>query len=117
MFIFYYKCNKINPNCGGSPIDSLDWIKKKPTTNSINKNYNKCFQYPATLALNHVEIGKHSERTTKFKPFIDKYNGEGLNYPSKKLLEKIQESIWQFLLMFCLLKKKKIYPACVSKHN
>ena len=26
--LLYYKCNKTNPNCGGSYIDSLDWIKK-----------------------------------------------------------------------------------------
>ena len=26
--LLYYKCHKTNPNCGGSYIDSLDWIKK-----------------------------------------------------------------------------------------
>ena len=25
----YYKCHKINPNHGGSYIDSPDWIKNK----------------------------------------------------------------------------------------
>ena len=34
----YYKCYKINPNCGGSYTDSPDWIKNKKTTiNLINK--------------------------------------------------------------------------------
>ena len=34
----YYKCYKINPNCGGSYTDSPDWIKNKKTTISlINK--------------------------------------------------------------------------------
>ena len=27
--LLYYKCHKINPNRGGSYIDSLDWIKNK----------------------------------------------------------------------------------------
>ena len=27
--LLYYKCHKINPNCGGSYIDSPDWIKNK----------------------------------------------------------------------------------------
>ena len=27
--LLYYKCHKINLNCGGSYIDSLDWIKNK----------------------------------------------------------------------------------------
>ena len=27
--LLYHKCHKINPNCGGSYIDSPDWIKNK----------------------------------------------------------------------------------------
>ena len=57
--LLYYKCHKINPNCGGSYIDFPDWIKSKNATiNSINKKDNKCFQYPLTVALNHEEIKK-----------------------------------------------------------
>ena len=45
VHLLYYKCYKINPNCGGSYIDSPDWIKiKKATINSINEKDNKCFQ-------------------------------------------------------------------------
>ena len=29
-------------------------------------------------------MGKDSERITKFKPFIDRYNWEGIDYPSEK---------------------------------
>ena len=28
VYLLYYKCHKINPNCGGSYIDSPNWIKK-----------------------------------------------------------------------------------------
>ena len=36
--LLYYKCCKINPNRGGSYIDSPNWIKtKKATINPINK--------------------------------------------------------------------------------
>ena len=39
--ILCYKCYKINSNCKGSCIDSLDWIKnKKRTISTINKNVN-----------------------------------------------------------------------------
>ena len=42
--LLYCKYHKINPNRGGSYIDSPDWIKsKKGTINSINKKDNKCF--------------------------------------------------------------------------
>ena len=61
-----YKCHKININCGGSYIDSPDWIKNKKTTiNRIKKIYNKCFQYVVTVALNYEEIKKRSPKNNK----------------------------------------------------
>ena len=58
--LLYYKFHKINPNRGGSYMDSPDWVKnKKATINPINKIDNKCFQYTVTVALNHVEIKKY----------------------------------------------------------
>ena len=52
VHLLYYKDHKINPDCGGSYIDSSDWIKnKKATINPINKRDNKCFQYTVTVAL------------------------------------------------------------------
>ena len=83
--LLYYKCHKINPNHGGSYMDSPDWVKKKNTTiYPINKKDNKCFQYVVTVVLNHEEIGQHAERITKIKPFINKYKWEGINVPSEK---------------------------------
>ena len=29
VHLLYYKCHKINPNCGGLYIDFTDWIKNK----------------------------------------------------------------------------------------
>ena len=43
-----------------------------------------CNNITVTVALNHEEIGKHPERITKIKSFINKYNWEGINYPTKK---------------------------------
>ena len=64
----------MNPNCVGSYADSSDWMKnKKATINPINEKETKSFQYAITVALNYEEIGKHVERITKIKPFINKY--------------------------------------------
>ena len=50
VHLLYYKCHKINPNRGGSYIDSPDSIKnKKATINPINIKDNKCFQYAVTI--------------------------------------------------------------------
>ena len=53
VHLLYYKCQRINLNCGGSYIDSSDWIKKekKATINPVYKKH-KCFQYAITVALN-----------------------------------------------------------------
>ena len=29
VYLFHYKCHKINPNCDGLYIDFSEWIKKK----------------------------------------------------------------------------------------
>ena len=84
--VLYYKCHKINPNCGGSYIDSRDWIKnKKAAINPINKKDNKCFQCAVTVALNHAEIKKYLQRITKNKLFINKCNWERINFSSGKV--------------------------------
>ena len=44
VHLIYYKCHKINPNCGGSYVDSPNWIKnKKGTVNPLNKKDSKWF--------------------------------------------------------------------------
>ena len=85
VLLLYYKCHKINLNRGGSYIDSPHWIKsKKATMNPINKKDNKCFQYTVTVALKYDEIKKDPQRITKLKPFINKYNWEGVSFLSEK---------------------------------
>ena len=78
----YYKYHKINLNCGGSHIDSPDWIKNKTTTiYPINKKDNKCFQYAIAVALKNIKI-------TKIKHCINKYNWKGKTIHQKKMIGK-----------------------------
>ena len=66
VHLLYYKCHKINLNCGGSNIDSPDRIKnEKATINPINKKDSKCFQYTVTVSLNHEEIKKRFAKNIK----------------------------------------------------
>ena len=55
--------------------------KQKAAINPINKKDNKCFQYVVEVALNYEEIKKDPQEITKMKPFINKYNLEGLDIP------------------------------------
>ena len=88
VHLLYCKCHKINPNCGGSYINSPDWIEnQKATINPINKKDNKCFQYAVTVTLNHKEIKKKKKKTetiTKVRPFINNYNWKEEGFQMKK---------------------------------
>ena len=80
--LLYYNFHKINLNCGGSYIDSTNWIKNKMSKiNSIIKKDNKSFQY---AVFNYKEIKQDLQRITMIKSFIKKYNWEGINYPPEK---------------------------------
>ena len=69
-------------------------------------------------ALNHEEIGKHTERITKVKSFINTYKWEITNFPSEKddwkTFEKNNITI---SLNNLYVKKEKIYPAYIPKNN
>ena len=41
--------------------------------NPVNED-DKYFQFAATIALNHKEIGKNPHRISKMKPFTNKFN-------------------------------------------
>ena len=51
--------------------------------NPINKKDSKCFPYVVAVALNYEEIKKNLQRITKIKPFINKYNWEGMPFINK----------------------------------
>ena len=58
LHLLSYKCYKINPNRGGSCIDSPDWIKN-----------NKLFQCAVTVVLNHEECKRRSVNNNKDETF------------------------------------------------
>ena len=78
-----YVLYKINVKRGGSYIDSPHWIKKEKSNNNSKNKDDKCFQYVATVALNHKEIKRDPQRISKIKSFINKYYWNGIKYPSK----------------------------------
>ena len=51
LYLLYYKCHKVNTNCGRSYIDSPDWMKNKKTINPVSKK-DKCFKCAVTVLLN-----------------------------------------------------------------
>ena len=58
------------------------WLKNKKTTINPKSNYNKCFQYSLTLALNYEQTKKDPQTLPKVKPFIYQYNWKEISFPS-----------------------------------
>ena len=116
--LLYYKCHKINFRRGGSYTNSRDWIKNnKATINPKNKD-DKCFQYAVTVAFNYGETETHSKGSSNIRAFMNKYNWDGIKYPSKidarKTFEKNNPSI---ALNPLYIKKIEICPGYISKIN
>ena len=68
-----------------SELNSLGWLrgKKKLITNNNNNNNNSNFQNALDGVLNHQTIETHPERISKLKPYINKYNWEGINFSAR----------------------------------
>ena len=70
----HYKCHKVNFRCGGSYIDSTDWINRKKVTINPKTTDDKCFQYAVTVALSYEKNESHPESVSTIKVFINKFN-------------------------------------------
>ena len=81
---------------------------KKSTTNPTNKKDSRCFQYAMAVPLNHEETGKRSEKITKIKPFVNKYNWLGIQFPSEKGdCKKFEKNNLTIALNVLYVKKEK----------
>ena len=115
-----YHIHKTNLKRGKSYIKSPEWIlNKRATINPKNKD-NKCFQYSITVALNHQNIENHPERIWNIKPFINKYNWEGIEFSAGikdwKRFERNKKTIALNVLLVPH-NEKKINLAYKSKYN
>ena len=113
VYLLYQKYHKINPNQGGSYINSPNQIKNKNTTiNHINDD-DKYFQYAPTVALNNKEIGRNYQRLSKIKYLISK--------KLEKNTFSTRKDDWKTTPIFALnklyVKKMNIYPVYISKQK
>ena len=75
--------HKMEIKRGSSYIESPEWRKnKKAAIKPWNTKDNRCFLYAITIALNYQEISNRPERISKLKPFIPKYNWDGIDFPA-----------------------------------
>ena len=77
-------------------LNSSEWLRRRKEI--IINGYNT-FQKALDDALNYQNIETHSERISKIKSYVIKYNWKGIEFPVGKNLNKI---IRQLLLMYYL---------------
>ena len=61
-----------------SELNSLEWLQGKKEAIINNDN---CFKNTLDDALNYQTIKTNQERISKLKPYINKYNWEGIDFP------------------------------------
>ena len=92
--LLYYYFHKIHMRRGEVYIDSFEWMKnKKAKINPKNIDDDNYFQYSIPVALNHQNTGRNPQRKSKIKPFITKYNWQGIEFPAgPKDWEKLEQN-------------------------
>ena len=96
-----------------SELNFLGWLQCKKEA-IINNNNN--FQNALHDALNYQTIESNPQRISKLKPYINKYNWEGINFPAgSKKIEQNNDTISYYII--CKTQCKKISVVYKSKHN
>ena len=71
-----------------SELNSFGWLRGKKEAiinnnkNNNNNNNNNDFQNALDDALNYQTIEKDPQRISKLKPYINKYNWKGIEFPA-----------------------------------
>ena len=63
-----------------SQLNSLGWLRGEKEARINNNNNNNNFQNALDDSLNYQTIEKDRQRISKLKPYITKYNWEGINF-------------------------------------
>ena len=102
-----------------SELNSLGWLwgKEAIINNNNNNNNNKDFKNALDDALNYQSIQTHPERISKLKPYINKYNWKGIDFPAgSKKWQKFERNN-KTIALNVKHNTKKISVPYRSKHN
>ena len=116
--LLYYKCHKITFKRGETYIDSPDWIKKKKATINPKTDDDKCFQNATRTTLNFEKIEKDPQKNLNIIAFINNYDWEGINHPSKiEDSKRFEKNNPANALNILYIKEKEVCIAYISKIN
>ena len=78
---------------GSSYIKLPEWIENKHAVlNPKNERDDECFKWAVIAALHHEDIGNDPQRISKLKPFVSRYNWDGIKFPATtNLISKFEK--------------------------
>ena len=101
----WLRCNKeaiINDN--NSNNNNNNYNNNTNINNNNNNNNNNNFQNALNDALNYQTIEKDPQRISKLKPYINKYNWEGINFPAgSKEWQRFERIMVHLIHLICYM--------------
>ena len=103
---------------GSSYIPVPEWIATKKAVINPKNTDEECFKWAVIAALHHEEIGVHPERISKLKPYAERYDWSGLEFPvSVNKIGKFEKNNPEIAVNVLFASKNSIYTARRSEFN
>ena len=97
---------------GGKYLPLPDKIKNKHACINVENNDEKCFKWAILATLNNEDIAHNYARATKYCPYQDELDEEGLVYPvdpmNKKMLKRFEENNGLLINISGLTEKNEV---------
>ena len=91
-----------------SELNSLEWLQGKKET--IINNNNNNLQNALNDALDYQTIESHPQKISKLKPYINKYDWKGINFPATpktgKNLNRIKRQLHLMYYIYHVIQKQ-----------
>ena len=103
---------------GSSHIELPQWIASKKAVINPKNEDEECFKWAVVAALHCEEISVNPERISKLRPFAERYDWEGLEFPmALNKISKFEKRNPEIAVNVLFVNKKSIYIARRSEFN
>ena len=103
---------------GSSHVELPEWIARKKAVINPKNEEEECFKWGLIAALHYEEISDHPESIRKLRPFAERYDWEGLEFPlALNKISKFEKRNPDIAVNVLFVSKKKIFIARRSEFN
>ena len=110
--------HKLELTRGASHIELPKWIAEKKAVINPKNEDEECFKWAVVASLHHEAIEKDPQRVSKLRPFAERLNWEGLEFPvSLNKIGKFEKNNPEIAVNVLFVSKKSIFIARRSEFN